>query len=96
MSPERKLEAYLVDRCKKLGFLCRKVQWLGRNGAPDRVVFMPGGKVLWIELKSPSGRVSKIQELEFSRMEDLGHDVWVAYTAEQIDGLLAGDTDQFL
>lgn len=89
MSPERKLEQYLVDQCKKLGFLCRKVQWLGRNGAPDRIVFMPYGKVLWIELKSPEGKVSEIQKLEFKRMDDLGHDVWICYTREQIDNLLA-------
>jgi hypothetical protein len=93
MSPERKLEAYLVDQCKKLGFLCRKVQWLGRSGAPDRVVFLPEGKTLWIELKSPAGRVSEIQRLEFGRMEKLGHDVWIAYTREQIDNLLAGEPE---
>ena len=93
MTPERKLEAYLVEQCKKLGFMCRKVQWLGRNGAPDRVVFMPEGKVLWIELKSPKGEVSEIQKLEFGRMEKLGHDVWIAYTKEQIDNLLAGEPE---
>lgn len=93
MSPERKLEAYLVDQCKKLNLMCRKVQWIGRNGAPDRIVFLPYGMVLWIELKSPNGKISEIQKLEFRRMGELGHTVWIAYTREQIDNLLAKAKD---
>jgi hypothetical protein len=60
---ERGIEDYLVKRVKALGGEVRKVQWLGRNSAPDRVVMLPRGRAssgsfsacatLWVELKNP-------------------------------------------
>lgn len=63
MTRERDIEAYLVKRVKELGGEVRKVKWIGRSGAPDRLVmlpewkegntWMPCGLALWIELKAP-------------------------------------------
>lgn len=64
---ERDIERYLVKRVKALGGEVRKVQWIGRKGAPDRLVMLPcrpigaTGRVLrytpsqtiWVELKNP-------------------------------------------
>ena len=38
---ERDIEAHLVKRVKELGGEVRKVQWVGRIGAPDRLVMLP-------------------------------------------------------
>jgi len=38
---ERDIEKHLVQRVKALGGEVRKVQWVGRRGAPDRVVMLP-------------------------------------------------------
>ena len=38
---ESEVEAYLVKRVKALGGEVRKVKWLGRNGAPDRLAMLP-------------------------------------------------------
>lgn len=38
---ERDIEAYLVARVKELGGEVRKVQWVGRRAAPDRLVMLP-------------------------------------------------------
>jgi len=38
---ERDIEAHLVKRVKALGGEVRKVQWIGRRGAPDRLVMLP-------------------------------------------------------
>ena len=37
---ERDIEAHLVKRVKALGGEVRKVQWIGRRGAPDRLVML--------------------------------------------------------
>jgi hypothetical protein len=63
---ESDIEDYLVKRVKAMKGEVRKVQWIGRNGAPDRFVMLPpkfvreAGDVLvyeglgvWVELKSP-------------------------------------------
>lgn len=41
---ESTVEAYLVARAKALGGEVRKVRWLGRRGAPDRLLMLPGKK----------------------------------------------------
>jgi hypothetical protein len=38
---ESDIERYLVKRVKALGGEVRKVKWIGRRGAPDRLVMMP-------------------------------------------------------
>lgn len=38
---ERDIEAHLVKRIKALGGEVRKVRWIGRRGAPDRLVMLP-------------------------------------------------------
>ena len=35
------IERYLVLRVKSLGGEVRKVKWIGRRGAPDRLVMLP-------------------------------------------------------
>lgn len=60
---ERDIEAYLVKRVRELGGEVRKVKWVGRRGAPDRVVMLPQririnvwpwpDSTMWVELKNP-------------------------------------------
>ena len=63
---ESQIEKYLVAKVKELGGEVRKVQWIGRRGAPDRLVMLPGGRkapkgnlllnppeTIWVELKNP-------------------------------------------
>ena len=60
---ERDIEAHLVERVRELGGEIRKVKWIGRRGAPDRVVMLPRGRAssgsysacstLWVEVKNP-------------------------------------------
>lgn len=38
---ESDIEKYLVKRVKEMGGEVRKVKWIGREGAPDRLVMLP-------------------------------------------------------
>ena len=38
---ESEIETYLVNRVKAMGGEVRKVKWIGRRGAPDRIVMLP-------------------------------------------------------
>lgn len=66
MIRESEIENYLVERAKALGGEVRKVKWIGRNGAPDRIVMLPDSYVddadargkyatntVWVEVKAP-------------------------------------------
>lgn len=85
---EKVVEAYLVKRVKALGGEVRKVEWISRRGAPDRLIMMPGRPEFWVELKAPNGKLEPHQEREHVRMRKLGVKVYVVNHPEQIDELI--------
>jgi hypothetical protein len=85
---ERDIEAHLVRRVKELGGEVRKVQWIGRQGAPDRLVLMLEGST-WVELKSPGARCRPGQLREHARLRAMGQRVEVIDSIEGVEALLA-------
>lgn len=81
---EREVESHLVKRVKALGGEVRKVQWIGRRGAPDRVVMLPSGSV-WIELKAPGEKAKPHQQREHDRMRAMGQIVLVLDTIDAVE-----------
>lgn len=47
------------------------------TGHPDLIAYLPGGRVLLIELKAPGGVVSAAQHLMHARLGEIGHPVLV-------------------
>lgn len=94
---ERDIERHLVERVKQLGGEVRKVQWIGRRGAPDRLVMLPAGArwrelhaaTIWVELKAPGEKVKPHQQREHERMRDMGQRVVVIDSIEGVGELLA-------
>lgn len=85
---ESQIENYLLDAVAFLGGEIRKVQWIGRNGAPDRVVMLPDGRLLWIELKAPGKTPSPVQLREHAKMARCGQHVHVIDSMEGVDEVL--------
>ena len=95
---ERDIEAHLVKRVKALGGEVRKVQWVGRRGAPDRLVMLPLGRAssgsfsacptLWVELKAPGMKPEAHQLREHARMKAMGQRVVVIDSIEGVEELL--------
>ena len=85
---ERDIEKYLVERAKALGGEVRKVKWIGRNGAPDRLVMQPG-RTVWVELKAPGQKCRPHQIREHERMRRMGQQVAVVDSYEAVDEVLA-------
>lgn len=90
---ESAVEAHLVKRVKELGGETRKVKWIGRKYAPDRVVFLPkhrAGPTIWVELKRPKKEAEEGQAREHKRMRKLGQCVLVIDSIEAVD-IFLGD-----
>lgn len=95
---ESTIEQYLVDRVKALGGEVRKVRWIGRHGAPDRLVMLPRTysnridqdreATLWIELKAPGEKAKPHQVREHERMRKMGQRVVVIDSIEGVDEVL--------
>jgi hypothetical protein len=52
-------------------------------GVPDLCIVMPGGEIIWVEMKAEDGRVSPFQKSLHENFSALGHDPIVAYSAEE-------------
>lgn len=85
---EKDIEARLLRAVAKRGGHTRKVQWIGRRGCPDRLVMLPGGRSLWVELKAPWGRLSPHQMREHEVMRAMGLDVRVVASVADIEDAL--------
>jgi hypothetical protein len=90
-SREDTVEEQLVRRVRALGGICEKTRVIGRRGFFDRVVVLPGGRVVFCECKRPvGGRLSPHQIQRIAQYEALGAEVRVIHNVEDIDKLLSG------
>lgn len=84
---ESKVETYLVERVEAEGGLVRKLKWVGRLGAPDRLVLFPG-EVLFVEVKAPGEKPRASQVREHARLRSFGAKVYTLDTYEQVDNFI--------
>ena len=85
---ERDVESYLESALGKIGVPCYKFDPTNRNGMPDRIIPLPGERVLWVEMKTDNGRLSSIQKLRHLELNRLGHKVVVIWSREDVDELV--------
>lgn len=85
---ERDIEAYLRERVKALGGWAAKWVSPGNNGVPDRLVILPGGRIVMAELKAPGRKPDPLQVVQHKRLRALGCDVRVIDSKEQVDDML--------
>lgn len=79
---EKDVEAALVKRVKALGGTAEKFTSPARRSVPDRLVTLPNGKIVFVELKAPGKKATLKQALDHERRRVLGCDVRVIDTVE--------------
>lgn len=84
---ESTVENYLKAVVKRNGGEVRKVQWIGRNGAPDRLILLNGRHPL-VELKAPGKAAKQHQLNEHVRLREAGFEVHIIDSIEQVDALI--------
>lgn len=89
---EKDIEKFLNDNIKKLGGRSYKFVSPGNSGVPDRIIFLPGGRIYFAELKTKTGRPSALQKLQRRRFKELGHEVYLLYGLEDVKVFLNGIT----
>jgi Holliday junction resolvase len=84
---ENKVERLLDTEFKKIGGLTRKWVSPGRDGVPDRICIVEG-RVYFVEVKTIDGKLSKVQEREIKRLEEVGVHAHVVYGAVDVHILI--------
>lgn len=85
---EKSIERYLVEQAKQNGLLCLKYSNPNMVGYPDRLLVLPGGSVVWVELKSKGRKPTKIQQIRMGELTGMGHLVEVIDNKADIDKLI--------
>lgn len=85
---EREIEKKLMDGVRKLGGRAYKFVSPGNDGVPDRIVVLPGISPVFVELKTETGRLSSLQNVQIKKLKDLGQDVRVLYGLEDVKRFL--------
>lgn len=71
-----------------MGGEVRKVRWVGRRGAPDRLVMLPARACIWVELKAPGKEPDPHQLREHARMRAMGQRVEVIDSLAGVEEVL--------
>lgn len=76
----------MTSKLQKIGVSTRKVKWIGRDGAPDRLILADGG--IWVELKAPGKKPRANQKLELEALAKAGMTAHCIDSIQQIDELI--------
>jgi hypothetical protein len=82
---ERDVEKALVAKIKKLGGECEKFTSPAKRSVPDRLVTLPGGRIVFVECKRPGAKPTLKQLKDHERRRALGCTVYVIDTIQGVD-----------
>lgn len=85
---EKYTEKQLRLMTKARGGLCLKFVSPGWNGAPDRIVLLPGEKMGFVEVKAPGQKPRSLQFFRHEQLRHLGFQVFVLDNPDDIGGTL--------
>lgn len=86
---ESQIERRLVEGVKRLGGMCLKFVSPSTLGVPDRIIITAKGRVIFVELKTETGRLTKIQRYVIGEMQKRGADARVVKGIDEVKELLA-------
>lgn len=87
---EKEIEAKLRKAVGKRGGWCLKWVCPGWRGVPDRIVLLPGARIVFVETKRPKGgRYSAMQDKWRDWLTELGFPYWRIKDREELQRFLA-------
>jgi hypothetical protein len=86
---EEVVEDALIGGVEALGGWCWKLRMPWFTGVPDRLVLLPGGRVIFVELKRPKGgKLSTRQKVVHGQLKVMGFRILTLYTLEAVQDFL--------
>lgn len=91
---ESALERRLVREVEAIGGLAPKWISPGTRGVPDRIIILPGGRTVFVEMKAPGKQLQPLQRKWFKTLASLGHKVYKIDSVEDIERFLQEVTQE--
>lgn len=73
---EREVEKKLIRPIKDMGGRCLKFETPGFTGVPDRIILLPGGRVVFVETKQPGKKERARQVYVHGLLRAMGFTVY--------------------
>ena len=87
---EKPIEQSLVKAVRQMGGMCPKFISPGMDGMPDRMVLLPKGKIVFVEVKAPGKKPRPLQVRRHEQLRKLGFSVFILDDPAAIPTLLEG------
>jgi hypothetical protein len=69
---EQQIQAKKIKELEAQGYYVIKLINTNKNGIPDLIAIPPDSDVLFVEVKKPDGKMSKLQEFRKKELENHG------------------------
>jgi|TARA_B100001059_G_C17839307_1_gene590799 Holliday junction resolvase len=69
---EQQIQTKKIKQLEADGYYVLKLIKTNKNGIPDLLALHPNNEVLFVEVKTKKGRVSKLQEYRMKELKDHG------------------------
>ena len=80
---EKTIQQKILHYCKTKNILAYKMDSTSTVGFPDLTVILPDGEVLFIELKTDTGKLSRMQEYIHQQLTKQKANVYVCRSLEE-------------
>jgi Holliday junction resolvase-like predicted endonuclease len=75
---EAQIQAKIIDRYEKDGYMVVKLIQTSKNGIPD-LLLLKDGIASFVEVKTETGRLSELQKFRIKQLEEKGFKVEVLH-----------------
>jgi len=69
---EQQIQTKKIKELEAEGYYVIKLINTNKNGIPDLIAIPPNSDVLFVEVKGPTGKLSKLQEFRMNELEKHG------------------------
>jgi len=87
---ESTIEKRLKKEIELIGGKALKFVSPGVSGVPDRIVLLPHGRIIFVELKAPGEKLRALQEYRAKELRTLGFEVKVIDSLEGVANFMNG------
>lgn len=85
---EKKLEQKLASEIRETGGRALKFASPFEAGYPDRLLLLPGGRAVWVEVKAPGRKPTKRQQARIGELRALGFPCYTVDSPDALEALL--------
>lgn len=82
---EKNIERYLVREVERIGGQAPKWASPGNRGVPDRIVILPDGRTIYVEMKAPGKILRPLQRKWRKTLLGMGQEYYLIDSIDAVD-----------